>query len=120
MSKDYILHFISLNAQGLRDLSKRSRLMQWLSHENVKIISLQETHFSEEIKLKIDTEFSSWQCYHSFGNSRNRGVSIFLHNSLNAKMNCVVQDNDGRYLLLNILINQDNITMIIFSRVCSI
>ena len=112
MSEDYILHFISLNAQGLRDSSKRSRLMQWMSHQNVKIIYLQETHFSEEIKLKIDTEFSSWQCYHSFGNSRSRGVSIFLHNSLNAKMSCVVQDNDGRYLLLNILINQDNITMV--------
>ena len=50
MSDSYIVHFASLNAQGLRDVSKRERLKQWLAQQRVEIILLQETHFTMDKK----------------------------------------------------------------------
>lgn len=102
------IHFISLNTQGLRDLSKRERLKLWIKQQDAGICFLQETHFTEEIEHLINAEFSEWTCYHSFSKSNSRGVSILIKNVLVFSFLNSTIDTDGRYVLLNIEIN--NIT----------
>ena len=48
-----IVHLISLNAQGLRNISKRARLKEWIFQQKADIIFLQETHFSLDIELLL-------------------------------------------------------------------
>ena len=51
------VHTVPLNAQGLRNQSKRVRLKEWLSQQNVNIILIQETHFTSDIENNIRNYF---------------------------------------------------------------
>jgi len=111
MSRDSI-HFISLNAQGLRDVSKRQRVLQWVTHQKANVLYLQETHFTSDIKLAVDDEFSEWHCYHAFGAGNSRGVSILINKSLAVDIDHVAIDKYGRYLFLNLTLGSDYMTLL--------
>ena len=63
-------HIISLNCKGLRDKLKRLRLLEWLNHQHCQIVFLQETHFTSDISVNLNTEFSDWIFYHSLDFNR--------------------------------------------------
>ena len=81
-----IVHFISLNAQGLRNISKRARLKEWIFQQKADIIFLQETHFSLDIEHLLKNEFDSFDLYQSYGNSNSRGCAILISKKLNANV----------------------------------
>lgn len=70
------IHILSLNAQGLRDKTKRGRMLQWLMQQNANILFVQETHFTDELSNLIRKEFSEWEIYHSYGTSNSKGCSF--------------------------------------------
>lgn len=45
------VHIISINVQGLRDKLKRARVKQYILHQRAHIAFLQETHFTEDLKV---------------------------------------------------------------------
>ena len=94
-----IVHLLPLNCQGLGDRHKRGRLIQYLTQQNIDIAFQQETHFTPNLLL---TKFSYWHLYNSFGESNSRGCTILINKSLNFKVIDKVQDRNGRYILLNI------------------
>ena len=60
------IHFLSLNVQGLRDRLKRSRLKEYIATQKAQIVYLQETHFTNDITVKLLLqEFSEWSLFHS-------------------------------------------------------
>ena len=101
------LHTVTINAQGLRDKIKRNRFYEWVKNQKANIILVQETHFSEEILPFIRTEWKG-EIIHSIGTSQSRGVSIFICKNINAEIIDTTIDQDGRYIILNIKIN-DNV-----------
>ena len=68
------IHLISLNCQGLGDKRKRGRLIQYLNEQKSQIVFLQETHFTENVKLSLSSEFTDWDLYHSLVNQTVEGV----------------------------------------------
>ena len=79
-----VVSMLTLNIQGLRTLSHRQTLMEWLNCFGPDFVCLQETH------SKTEEEFSSWfsksnlniqnkfeyKCISSPGRARSCGVAI--------------------------------------------
>ena len=102
-----ILHLITVNVQGLRDKQKRNRFYEWSKNQKANVILVQETHFSDELIPYIRSEWKG-EILHSIGTSQSRGVSIFIHEKLHAEIIDSVIDNNGRYIITNLKIN-DNV-----------
>ena len=100
------LHILTINTQGLRDKLKRNRFYQWVKQQKAKIIFAQETHFTENMLPFIKTEWPG-DIIHSIGTSNSRGVSIFIHEKLNAEIINSTIDEEGRYIIMNVKINED-------------
>ena len=100
------LHILTINTQGLREKQKRNRFYQWVKQQKAKIIFAQETHFTEDIIPFIRSEWPG-DIIHSIGTSNGRGVSIFIHEKLNAEIIDTAVDKGGRYIITNLKINDD-------------
>ena len=99
--------FLTLNVQGLRALSHRQTLMQWLNCFGPDIVCLQETH------SKSEREFSSWfsstnvniqnsynyKCISSPGTVRSCGVAILF--KPNFSLESCFCDQSGRLVIGN-------------------
>ena len=112
MMVDTCLHFVSLNTQGLRERNKRWRLKQWILNQNIDVLLLQETHFSEDLSVTVANEFTNWNLYHSFGSSNSRGVSILISKILDVNVIDLKSDNEGRYIFVNIEACNNTISLI--------
>ena len=96
---------LTLNIQGLRTLSHRQTLMEWLNCFGPDIVCLQETHAVSE------DEFSTWfsvsnsqfknkykyKCISSPGRVRSCGVAILYKPFLKLKHS--IRDTDGRLVI---------------------
>ena len=106
------LHIVSLNSNGLRDYSKRVRLNEWIKQQKADIIYLQETHFTADIIVNVNQQFSDWNVYHSFGSSYSCGCSILISNSIQFKSIKHISHQNGRYIILNSIINDNTFTFL--------
>lgn len=105
------LSLISINARGLRDLTKRKSFFLFCKGKNANLIFLQETHSKQE-----DTIFWSKQwgdeTYFCHGSSRSAGVAILLKNFqgqiISSKM-----DENGHWLFLTVCL--DNVIFILLN-----
>ena len=100
------LHITTINTQGLRDKQKRNRLYEWVKQQKAKLVLVQETHFTEEMLPFIRTEWAG-EIIHSIGTSSSRGVSIFIHKTLNAEIIDKLVDKEGRYIVANIKVDEN-------------
>ena len=98
------LNILSANIRGLRDGGKRGDM--WLNFQKSggDIICLQETHLIEE---DLDTLVKEWNIeFIISGNSSNsRGVAILINNTFEYKIDSINKDKEGRYIILNLTIN---------------
>ena len=62
---------------------------------------LQETHAIDGCE-KLWAELSGAHCFYSHGSSESKGVATLIPVDLDVKVNNVVRDDDGRFLLLDI------------------
>ena len=98
---------LSLNARGLRSLEKRKSLLIWLQKQNADIIFLQETCSTKDIE-------NIWKCqwkgsiYFAQGFNRSCGVLILLKDSLELDLESTLADDNGRYILLNAIVQGCN------------
>jgi exonuclease III len=95
------LHLLTINAQGLRDKTKRHRLYEWCKQQHPDILFIQETHFTNELENIIAKEWNG-TAIHSYGSSQSRGVSILLGSKLQFEHIDTYCTGDGRLLLTNI------------------
>lgn len=95
-------HCLSLNVQGIRSRDKRARLKEYIKHKKLQVLFLQETHFSPGISNFVKMEFNDWDVFNSYGTSASRGCSIFISKTLRYDLIECVTDMNGRYLLLDI------------------
>ena len=115
MTNQEPLNITSLNANGLGDVKKRRKLIIWLKkfHKiDTKIIFLQETHTTEKLETRWKNEWNNQDIYFSHGTSGSKGVAIILPKNLNCTVNTSYKDPGGRYVALNITIDQNNFCII--------
>lgn len=100
------LHILSLNAQGLRNKEKRMRLKEYIRLQKVDIVFLQETHFTADISNTVRLEFEQWHIINSYGTNTSKGCSILTNKSLSYEILDFTSDTLGRYIILNISIDE--------------
>ena len=96
------IHLLSLNTQGILDINKRSRLIQWLKQQKGDILFIQETHFTQDQENSLRMEFSEYDLFHSFGTRASKGCSIIFNKKINYKIINYEADKIGRYLFINV------------------
>lgn len=105
------LKIISWNVRGFRTQEKRIKIMNHLTKLRADICFLQETHVTEKELSNIKLiQFE--QIFSSTYNSRQRGVSILINKNIPFVHNSTVTDPDGRFIIINISINQNVFTLV--------
>ena len=106
------LCILTLNVQGLRDKSKRTRLYEWIKNQKFGIAFVQETHFTIELCKLVENEISEFALgFHSVGTSNSGGVSILINKQLPINVAEHLLSNDGRSLFMNIEIDDSMFTL---------
>jgi exonuclease III len=106
------IQITTINVNGLKDVSKRTRLFTALRFKASDIIFVQETHCSNS------TEMAKWQsewggrAFWSFGAARSRGVAVLLKPNLDAKVKYFHYDTDGRMLVVDIDLSGESYRLI--------
>jgi len=95
------LKFYSLNVNGLRDKYKRQTVLSYIQQKIHGIVLLQETHASPDLEQEW-TELSNRHCYFSHGRTDSRGVAILIPKDPSIKVESVVRDEDGRFVMIDI------------------
>ena len=114
--KDINFDMISLNAQGLRDYTKRHNVFNFMKkHTSSKgIIFMQETH---SLKTCENTRTNQFGCGNkhtvfSHGTSDSRGVLIAFRDASTYKVISQYIDDSGRFIVLNTLIEDSPVVLI--------
>ena len=92
----------SLNARGLRDLGKTARLLRDLLSFGVDVATIQETHFVCEADSRVLS--NDFVVYSAYGNRQARGVSLLVKRSLDASVDLVHADVEGRLIVADIAV----------------
>ena len=97
---------INKNVKGLQSTKKRLKLFNFLKNKmNPKGIPfLQETHSSLETEKKWIDDFKD-KIYYSHGKTNSCGVLIAFYSHLNICVKNKVNDNNGRFLILEATID---------------
>ena len=98
------LEVITFNCRGVSNDFKRKKLFSFLHERQYDIICLQETHSlnQDEVLWKSQWGGQAFFCSHT---SRSKGVAILFRPSLNVKVNTVFNDENGRFIILKIFID---------------
>ena len=100
----------TFNARGLNEKKKRTDVFSWLKKKKYDICLLQEVHSTKNVESYWETEWGYKCFFHSF-NGNSKGVAILFKNSFSYTIKKVITDTDGRLLILNMLLNDLNVTI---------
>ena len=98
------LNIVSLNVRGLRDYKKRKSIYMYLKKKNADFVFLQETHCCTSSENQWRKEWGG-NILFSHGSNNSKGVAILIKPNANCKIDNVVCDTDGRYILVRMLID---------------
>ena len=105
------LNLNSLNVRGISNGPKRKILFQWLSKNHNGIIFLQETHSSRIIEKEWERDWNG-DIVFNHGTNKSCGVAIQFPNKMDVKINETKTDDNGRLLLLDVIIDDQNIILL--------
>lgn len=97
------LKIISLNVNGIRDITKRKSLFMFCRRKNADLIFLQETH-SVESDVKFWKVQWGDQFYFCHSSQQSAGVAILL-NKFNGDIIESLMSDEGRWILLTLKLN---------------
>jgi len=101
-----------MNTKGLGDENKRVQVFSWLHNRPADIFFVQETHSTIESENKWKENWGNNNMFFSHGTSNARGVGIFFKNFCDMKINKEYHDDDGRIIILDISLNDEQLTLI--------
>lgn len=105
------LNFLSVNIRGLNNHVKRKRVLSQILKSHSDVVFLQETHVKNPKRhplphKKFPTFFSS------ASSSRSRGVSILIAKHVPFLVKDVLQDPQGRYIMVKGQIEKMVVTLV--------
>ena len=75
------------------------------------MVPLQETHISKDSAITWEAEWGGKAIF-SHGSTNSKGVMILLNPKLDCKIEKVIEDKDGRYIITDIFLNQIRIVLV--------
>ena len=98
------VHIKSQNVRGLKDNLKRRKIFHSYQISKYNIFLLQETHSDSICEQQWKNEWGG-EIFFSHGTTNSRGVCILLKNTFSRTIYSCKSDNNGRFLILDIEIN---------------
>lgn len=99
------------NVQGLNSPTKRTKAFHYHHKMGIDVLLLQETHFSWPLFSNyLNAKYPTY--YLSNGLDKKRGVAVCLSKRVPFASKGVIQDKEGRYILVNGKINEHEVTFI--------
>ena len=111
MTLQNTINLCSLNVNGANSREKRNRIFEWINAQKSSITFLQETHFDDKIENDLNNS-SGFEFICSHGTSASRGVAIVTKKTLNYEVISKHSDTDGRFILINIEIDNTIFTLV--------
>ena len=108
---DINVDLFCLNVNGMGDKTKRVAVLTKLRKMGKGIFLLQETHSTKSEELKWKDEWGCKNIIFSHGTSNSKGVAILFSNDLEYKLLKMETDNEGRYIIVDILYNDRILTI---------
>ena len=106
------INIATLNVRGLNNGNKRDVIYSWIESNSYDICFLQETFCT----LRNSDKFNrGWRgkMFHSHTDSpHSRGVSVLINKNLDCNIVSSKSDNDGRIVLVNLVINNNEYTLV--------
>ena len=102
---------ITLNVNGLNAPTKRHRLAEWIQKQDLYICCLQKTLFRPRdiYRLKV----RGWKkIFHANGSQKKAGVSILMSDKTDFKINNIIRDKEGHYIMIKGSIQEEDITIV--------
>ena len=112
MNLDNNLVVLSVNCRGLRDIKKRTDVIEYLKNTEANIICLQDTHWTKQDEREIRKLWNN-DCYIHGTKTNARGVAVLFKNDFEHRVLEVETDNIGNMIYINIKINNDFILKLI-------
>lgn len=100
---------IIYNVNGLANEKKRRKIFNYLHDHKFDLIFMQETHSIERTEKVWISEWGS-KIIFSYGSSSARGVALLISRKMKCDIQKIVQDPEGRFLLVEITL--DNIKIV--------
>ena len=94
---------VSLNARGLRSLTKRKAIMMWLRKQKADIAFLQETYSTKDVENVWRSQWNG-SLFFSHGTEHARGVLVYVRKDLDFQLKSLHTDANGRFILLETII----------------
>ena len=104
------LRFLSSNARGLAETTKRKQVFNYLREKKLDVIFLQETHSNKKL-VKIWRNQWGGTAIFSHGTSNARGVCILFARNLEIQTEWVKIDEEGRWIICKVTI--DNVSCLL-------
>ena len=104
------ISIITLNVNGFNAPTKRHRLAEWMSKQDLYICCLQETHFRARGTYRLKVR--GWkEMFHVNGNQKTAGVAILISNKIDFEIKNVTRDKEGHYIMIKESIQEEIITI---------
>uniref|UniRef100_A0A3Q3NRE5 exodeoxyribonuclease III n=1 Tax=Labrus bergylta TaxID=56723 RepID=A0A3Q3NRE5_9LABR len=104
------IKIITLNVKGINNVVKRRKILSMLKKDKVQVALLQETHLTDLEHLKLKRDWVGQIFYSSF-NSKSRGVAILIHKNMSFKLEKVIHDTEGRYVVITGFLYGEHVLM---------
>ena len=103
---------LTLNCNGLGDSKKRQKVFNYI-HDKMKhgFCFLQETHSVPHLEKKWINQWNG-KFFFSHGSSNSTGCAIGFSKKLNVKIVKESKDNNGRFLILEVIIDDEKFLLI--------
>lgn len=112
------LKLISVNVRGIHSYAKRMCIFQWLKKMQVDIIFLQETYSTHDIEKYWRNQWDG-KIFQAHGTNHSKGVAILFKNNVDANILSSTIDNNGRFICLDINIQDQVICLLNAYAPCS-
>lgn len=99
------INFMSINANGLSDVTKRRMLFKSLKKYRSSVFCIQETHLKESLLPVIKCQWGCNGVILSGDASNMCGVAILLSRDLDAEITVLEKDRVGRFIMVRLKIN---------------
>ena len=106
-----VIKVSSANCQGLRDLTKRTDVLNYLESSGSNIICLQETHWVDK-DIKCIKNIWRGDCFINGANTNSRGVAILIKPNFEYKIAKVASNKEGNLIILDMILSDISFRLI--------
>ena len=105
------LSIITLNVNGLNAPTKRQRLAEWIQKQDLYVCCLQETLLKPRDTDRLKP--TGWKkIVHANRNQKKVGVAVLILDKIDFKINTIIRDQEGHYIMIKGSIEEEDITII--------